>query len=282
MVMSETEVSVYCYWNGCIKYGPEGVYYAGPAPKKIIVHPKIALNRLLDEMYVLTGVHVDKQRSKVKIFGRYPSVVGQSKLEYLLLPVVNNHSLETMLEVPSKHPSIQNVELYLKVKSVGPVACSSKRQRIDLERDSSNMLLTEDEAGGDLTYKSSGSDTVAQQVAGGDNNSNPQKDSNKEYSSGVSKPCLSSTLWLEDHDLRVGLCFKDAGELKKAVYWCSIKGMRKCVAGESGRDECVFKCVRWKCKWSLGAAKMGKHGLFEIVKYTGPPTYLSSTRAREV
>lgn len=33
------------------------------------MHPKIALNRLLDEMYVLTGVDVDKQRSKVKIFG---------------------------------------------------------------------------------------------------------------------------------------------------------------------------------------------------------------------
>lgn len=100
MLMSEIEVSVYCYWNGCIKYGPEGVYCEGPTPKKIIVNPKIALNRLLDEMYELTGVDVvHKQRSKIKIFGRYPSVFGPSKYQYLLLPVVNDHSLETMLEV---------------------------------------------------------------------------------------------------------------------------------------------------------------------------------------
>ncbi|KAL0794025.1 hypothetical protein Bca101_065402 [Brassica carinata] len=272
--MAETEVPVYCYWNGCIKYGPEGVYYGGSTPKKIIVHPKIALNRLLDEMYVLTGVDVDKQRSKVKIFGRYPSVVGQSKFQYLLLPVVNNHSLETMLEVPSKHPSIKNVELYLEVKSegvTGPAACSSKRQKTDVavkvERDSSNGNIGD----ADLTDIISGSDAVAQVVnLTGDGNI-PHQDLNKDLTSGVSKPCPSS-LWLDDHDLRVGLCFKDADELKKAVDWCSIKGMQKCLVRETGTEECMFECVRWKCKWSLGAAKMEKHGLFEIIKYTGPHT----------
>ncbi|KAL0794092.1 hypothetical protein Bca101_065469 [Brassica carinata] len=278
--MSEIEVPVYCYWNGCIKYGPEGVYYAGPAPKKIIVHPKIALNRLLDEMYVLTGVDVDKHRSKVKIFGRCPSVVGQSKFRYLLLPVVNNDSLKTMLEVPRKNPSIKNVELYLEVKSDGVIdsaAGSSKRQRTDiavkLERENRNMLI-EDEAdadvgdvgGSNMTDKNSGSGAVAQ-VTGGDN---INKDLEKVSSSGV---CLSS-LWLDDHDLRVGLCFKDVNELKKAVDWCSIKGMRKCVARETGTDECMFECTRWKCKWSLVAARMEKHGLFEIIKYTGPHTCL--------
>ncbi|WZZ13194.1 hypothetical protein YC2023_106283 [Brassica napus] len=248
--MAELEVSVYCYWNGCIKYGREGVYYEGPAPKKIIVNPKIALNRLLDEMYVLTGVDVDKQRSKVKIFGRYPSVVGQSKFQYLLLPVVNNSSLETMLEVPSKHPSVKIVELYLEVKSegvTGPAACSSKRQKtVKVERDSSTGNIGDAAVDADMT-------------------------DNKESNPGVPKPCLSS-LWLDDHDLRVGLCFKDADELKKAVDWCSIKGMQKCVVRETGTDECMFECIKWRCKWSLGAAKMENHGLFEIIKYTGPHT----------
>ncbi|XP_013583380.1 PREDICTED: probable LRR receptor-like serine/threonine-protein kinase At4g31250 [Brassica oleracea var. oleracea] len=110
--MSEIEVSVYCYWNGCIKYGPEGVYCEGPTPKKIIVNPKIALNRLLDEMYELTGVDVvHKQRSKIKIFGRYPSVFGPSKYQYLLLPVVNDHSLETMLEVSRMWNQCRGFEL---------------------------------------------------------------------------------------------------------------------------------------------------------------------------
>uniref|UniRef100_M4DQP7 MULE transposase domain-containing protein n=1 Tax=Brassica campestris TaxID=3711 RepID=M4DQP7_BRACM len=34
----------------------------------------------------------------------------------------------------------------------------------------------------------------------------------------------------------------------------------------------MSECIRWNCKWSLGAAKLEKHGLFEIIKYTGPHT----------
>ncbi|CAN6864865.1 unnamed protein product, partial [Brassica oleracea] len=257
------EVSVYCYWNGCIKYGPEGVYYEGPAPKKIIVNPKIALNRLLDEMYVLTGVDVDKLRSKVKIFGRYPSVVGHSKFQYLLLPVVNNSSLETMLEVPSKHPSVKNVELYLEVKSegvTGPAACSSKRQKtVKVERGSRTGNIGDAAVDADMTDNISGSNAVAQVVnLAGDGSNIP--------------PLSLSSLWLDDHDLRVGLCFKDADELKKAVDWCSIKGLQKCVVRETQKGECMFECIKWRCKWSFGAAKMEKHGLFEIIKYTGPHT----------
>ncbi|EOA34967.1 hypothetical protein CARUB_v10020053mg [Capsella rubella] len=81
-----------------------------------------------------------------------------------------------------------------------------------------------------------------------------------------------SSLWLDDHDLRVGLCFKGGGELKKAVDWCSLKGQQKCVIRETAKDEYIFECIRWKCKWSLGAARMEKHGLVEIIKYTGPHT----------
>lgn len=66
---------------------------------------------------MLAGVDIDKERSKVKVFGRYPSVAGgqSTTFQYLLMPVVNSQSLETMLEVPSKHPCIKNVELYLEV-----------------------------------------------------------------------------------------------------------------------------------------------------------------------
>ncbi|KAH0872421.1 hypothetical protein HID58_069783 [Brassica napus] len=246
--MSETEVPVYCYWNGCIKYGTEGVYYEGSTPKKIIVVG-----------YVLAGVDIDKERSKVKVFGRYPSVVrGQStRFQYLLMPVVNSQSLETMLEVPSKHPCIKNVELYLEV--IDHPGGSSKRQRtevaVKVEKDYSN--------GGDMANKNSRSEEAAEVI-----NLTGDKDSD----SGVSDPCLSG-LWLEDHDMRVGLCFRDVDELKKAVDWCSIKGLHKSVVRETGTTgEFMSECIRWNCKWSLGAAKLEKHGLFEIIKYTGPHT----------
>lgn len=191
VLMSETEVPVYCYWNGCIKYGTEGVYYEGSTPKKIIVNPKIALNRLLDEMHVLAGVDIDKERSKVKVFGRYPSVVGgqSTTFQYLLMPVVNSQSLETMLEVPSKHPCIRNVELYLEV--IDHPGGSWKRQRtevaVKVEKDYSN--------GGNMANKNSRSEEAAEVI-----NLTGDKDSD----SGVSDPCLSG-LWLEDHDMRVGL-----------------------------------------------------------------------------
>ncbi|KAG5391416.1 hypothetical protein IGI04_021379 [Brassica rapa subsp. trilocularis] len=213
--MSETEVPVYCYWNGCIKYGTEGVYYEGSTPRRIIVNPKIALNRLLDEMYVLAGVDIDKERSKVKVFGRYPSVVGgESTFQYLLMPVVNSQSLETMLEVPSKHPCIKNVELYLEV--IDHPGRSSKRQRttgiaVKVEMDCSNGL----------------SEEAAEVI-----NLTGEKDSD----SGGPDTCLSG-LWLEDHDMRVGLCFRDVDELKKAVDWCSIKGLHKSVVRETGTTE---------------------------------------------
>lgn len=70
----------------------------------------------------------------------------------------------------------------------------------------------------------------------------------------------------------MGLCFRDVDELKKAVDWCSIKGMQKSVVRETGTDKLMFECIRWNCKWSLVAAKLEKHNLFEVIKYTGPHT----------
>ncbi|KAL0696846.1 hypothetical protein Bca4012_064026 [Brassica carinata] len=161
-----------------------------------------------------------------------------------------------MLEVPSKNPCIKNVELYLEV--IDHPGRSSKRQRTDiavkLERDCTNARDC-----GDMTNKNSSSEEAAEVInLTGDNEE-------------VSDPCLSG-LWLEDHDLRVGLCFRDVDELKKAVHWCSIKGLQKSLVRETGTDEFMFECIRWDCKWSLGAAKLEKHSLFEIVKYTGPHT----------
>ncbi|KAH0914131.1 hypothetical protein HID58_028577 [Brassica napus] len=48
----------------------------------------------------------------------YPSIVQQSLVKYMCLPIVDDSSLETMLEVPSYHSSINSVELYLEAKPV--------------------------------------------------------------------------------------------------------------------------------------------------------------------
>jgi len=211
-----------------------------------------------------------------------------------------------MLEVPSNYPSIKLVELYLEVKStsegvIDPAACSSplenlgsslKRQRtqqsqeatgylthssVKLERvnglkvqgvDNSNGWI-EDEADaalgngsthGDLdremTNKNSGSDGVEQVVTLTANNAE----------SSTSNPWPLSSLWVDDHELPVGLCFKDRDELKKTVDWCSLRGRQKCVVRETEKDKYTFECIRWKCKWLLQAARIEEHGLVEITK----------------
>lgn len=117
----------------------------------------------MDGLYPVFGL--DKQRSKLDIIGRYPVAVSPHLFRYIHLPVVNDFSLVTMLEVPSKHPSINCVELYLEVEPTSddvvdppaplenPGSCS-KRQRtqppvVKLERD--NGL--EEVQGADSTYK---------------------------------------------------------------------------------------------------------------------------------
>ncbi|XP_020890819.1 uncharacterized protein LOC110230914 [Arabidopsis lyrata subsp. lyrata] len=312
------QVMLLCYTNGCIKYGPDGVYYEGSTPKKIKVKRETKFNTLLNGLYPIFGLA--KQRSKIEIFGRYPAVFSPDLFTYIHLPVVNDSSLETMLEVPSNHPSIKNVELYLEVKSISdgvidPAACSSplenlgsslKRQRtqqpqeaigyvshpsVKLERgnglevqgvDNSNGWIengadaalgngsTHGDVDREMTNKNSGSDRVEQVVNLTANNDNA--DLNKGVESSASKQWSLSSLWVDDHELRVGLCFKDRDELKKAVDWCSIRGRQKCVVRETEKDKYTFECIRWKCKWSLLAARMEEHGLVEITKCHSPHT----------
>ncbi|VVB01537.1 unnamed protein product [Arabis nemorensis] len=57
-----------------------------------------------------------------------------------------------------------------------------------------------------------------------------------------------------------------------AVDWWSIKRRQKCTLRATEKDVYTFECGRWKCKWSLWAAKMKEHGLVEVTKYTGPHT----------
>ncbi|CAH2048318.1 unnamed protein product, partial [Thlaspi arvense] len=285
VLMGEREVLVLCYWNGCIKYGPDGVYYEGSVPKKITVSSKTQ----------------NKQKSKLDIIGRYPVAVSPNLLRYVHLPVVNDSILKTMLEVPSKHPSVNSVELYLEVKPtpddvIDPAACSSplenpgsssKRQRtqqnqeangyvdtyvthlgVKLERVDelevqgveNNNAWTEDEANADKGLSVPGLEASANACV------------SEGVGSSAAKPLSLSSLWVDDHELRVGLRFKDRDELKKAVEWCSIRGDQKFVVQETEKDEYMFECIRWKCKWSLCAARMEEGGLVEITKYSGPHT----------
>ncbi|ESQ28935.1 hypothetical protein EUTSA_v10024064mg [Eutrema salsugineum] len=247
--MAEREVVVLCYLNCRIKHGLDGVYFEGSAPKEMRVKKKTDFSRFLDGLYLIAGL--DKQKSNLEVFGRRPVVVSPNHFRYVLYGVMSDSSLETMLEVPSNHPSINTVEMFLEVKptSGGDViaaSCSSLPMENPC-RSSKRQKSTQQEVG--------------------------DKDSGFNTSS-----CVG--MWLDDDTMRVGLCFKDIGELKKAVDWWSIKRQKICLVRESDKDMYVFECARWRCKWSICAAKLEEDGLFEITKCCGPHT-CSSGRSQD-
>ncbi|EOA34269.1 hypothetical protein CARUB_v10021783mg [Capsella rubella] len=232
-------VTVLCYTNCSIKYGPDGVYYEGSTPKKVRFRGNTELSTLLDGLYPIFGL--DKQRSKISIFGRLPVVVSPQLFTYVHFPVVNDSTLEIMLEVSSNHPSVKDVELYLEVKSTSDDASPAARSS---------------------PLENSGSSLKRQRT----------QQPKEGVQSSASNPWSLSSLWVDDHELRVGLCFKGRDELKKAVDWCSIRGRQKFVVRETEKDAYTFECIRWKCKWSLRAARMEEHGLVEITEFNSPHT----------
>ncbi|CAF1859670.1 unnamed protein product [Brassica napus] len=106
--MEKRKIPVFCYWNGCIKDGPDGPFYQGSIPRVIRVESKTDLPTFLNDLRRVTG-------------------------------------LETMLEVPSYHPSITNVEFYLEVKPLVsrplPTNASSSANQASLKRCRQGALM---------------------------------------------------------------------------------------------------------------------------------------------
>ncbi|XP_013720028.1 uncharacterized protein LOC106423817 [Brassica napus] len=157
----------------------------------------------------------------------YPSIVQQSLVKYMFLPIVDESSLETMLEVLSYHSSINSVELYLEVKPVSHRSTSlanhetRKRSRqndanIDANpRESNNNGWLEEE---DST------DDKNEAAQRGSKMKNP--DPSKGLSNSVSKQLFFSSSWLSEGELYVGMLFRDQEELEKAVKLYSGRRQR--------------------------------------------------------
>ena len=53
--MDTRMIPLFCYWNGCIKDGPDGPFYEGSSPRVIRVDRKIELSKLLDDLHRVSG-----------------------------------------------------------------------------------------------------------------------------------------------------------------------------------------------------------------------------------
>ncbi|EOA18417.1 hypothetical protein CARUB_v10006961mg [Capsella rubella] len=273
--MDTRKVTVFCYWNGCIKDGYDGPFYEGSSPRVIRVDSKTGLSQFLEDLHLLTGF--EKGKFQIDLVGRYPSIVQQQMVKYVRLPIVDDCSLEIMLEVPSYHPSINNVELYLEVKPVSDQATKKRSRRenpnVDgSDRDNTLRIPQEHNSNGWIEDDENMDDGDC--GFGGDNVA-AQKDSRmkkpgpmKGLCNSVSKKVIFSSSWLDERELHVGMIFRDKVELEKAVELYSNRRQREYIAYEDS----IFTCKKRKvCGWVLKAAETKSHG-FEIIEYTDPHT----------
>ncbi|KAG7544158.1 Zinc finger PMZ-type [Arabidopsis thaliana x Arabidopsis arenosa] len=274
--MDTRKVTVFCYWNGCIKDGYDGPFYEGSSPRVIRVDSKIELSQLLDDLHLLTGF--EKGKFQIDLIGRYPSIVQQQMVKYVRLPIVDDCSLEILLEVLSHYPSISNVDLYLEVKPVSDQATRKRSRQGDTNVDGS---VRDDTLGTPQKGNSNGWLEDEENTDDGDcgigvDNAVAQKDSRmkkpgltKGLRDSVSKQVIFSSSWLDERELHVGMIFIDKDELEKAVELYSNRRQREYIAYE---DRLVFMCKKRKiCGWVLNAAETKSSG-FEITEYTNPHT----------
>ncbi|EOA16094.1 hypothetical protein CARUB_v10004228mg [Capsella rubella] len=281
--MDTRKVPLFCYWNGCIKDGPDGPFYEGSSPRGIRVDSKTELSKLLDDLHLLTGF--EKGKFQIDLIGRYPSIVQQQMVKYVRLPIVDDCSLEMILEVPSYHPSINNLELYLEIKPgtvpishQSPLETSATRKRSRQEEASVNADVNvsvrdtklrsprEDNHNGWIE------DEESMDVGNCGDNGVAQKDPEMEKPTltkgdSVSKQLIFSSSWLDESELHVGMVFKDKDELENAVKLYSNRRQRKYSKHEFPFE---FRC-REGCGWILKAPKTSRN-VFKITEYTGPHT----------
>ncbi|KAG7531697.1 MULE transposase domain [Arabidopsis suecica] len=170
-----------------------------------------------------------------------------------------------MLEVPSYHPCINNVELYLEVNPVsGPFHQSPLADNVSSSANQATQKCSLTEA----TYVDADVNVTVR------NNTlrTPQEHNNNgliEYEqstdAGNCGNVIFSSLWLEECELQVGMRFRDKDELAKAVRLYSNRRQRKYIAYEYTS---TFECRR-QCGWALKVAKTESNG-FEIIEHTGP------------
>ncbi|KAF2568884.1 hypothetical protein F2Q70_00027463 [Brassica cretica] len=250
----EKKIPVFCYWNGCIKDGPDGPFYQeGSIPRVIRVESKTDLPTFLNDLHRVTGF--DKAKFQIDLIGRYPSIVQQSLVKYMRLPIVDDSSLETMLEVPSYHPSITNVEFYLEVKPLVspplPTNASSSAYQASLKR------CRQEDANVDANLRDNNNrwteDEESTEVR---NCGDAEKGSHKK------KQLILSSSWLDESELQIGMLFRDKEELDKAVKLYSVRRQREHHAYKSSA---TFECKNGGCGWILKAAETKGSG-FKITK----------------
>ncbi|EOA15351.1 hypothetical protein CARUB_v10004302mg [Capsella rubella] len=293
--MDTRKIPVLCYWNGCIKDDHDGPSYQGSSPRGLRVDSKIKLAELLDDLHRITGFA--KGKFQIGLIGKYPSIAQQLMVKYVRLPIVDDCSLEMMLEVPRYYPFINSLELYLEIKPVVSVGSllANLATRKRFRQEDANIDAHGNASMRDITQRSTRQDTNNGLVifekgmddgrcGNGGGNEAAEKDSYmkkpnpiKDISDFYATKLILSTGWLDERELHVGMIFGDKDELVKAVKLYSDRRQREYQADEflstfrcKKKCSCTLQCSRG-CRWVLKVAETKSKG-FMITEYEGPHT----------
>ncbi|CAD5333678.1 unnamed protein product [Arabidopsis thaliana] len=254
--MDTRKIPLFCYWNGCIKDGPDGPFYEGSSPRGIRVDSKIELSNLLDDLHRLTGF--EKGKFQIDLIGRYPSIVQQQMVKYVRLPIVDDCSLEMMLEVPCYHPSINSLEVYLEIKPFSDEVTVSISHQSPLESNVPRKRYRQEDASSvNADVNVSGRNTKL---------GSPPEDNHNGWIEDEESTDVGNS---GDNGLHVGMIFRGKDELAKAVKLYSNRRQREYNVFEIPITGTFQSGCKNYCRWFLKAAKTNGNG-FKITEYTGP------------
>ncbi|XVE49864.1 hypothetical protein DITRI_Ditri01bG0116600 [Diplodiscus trichospermus] len=239
--------------------GSNGLYYDGPPLRAIGLKRKTKFNKLLDELYCITGFN--RERTRLNLVCRYPTIVQSPMIKYIRLPIADDRSVEIMLEIPSIHPSISNVELYLDVESIFTEHTEHENHESigQYDKDTSINLTAVEQ----LVYSEPNDIFRDMNVINGLlEEENEEQEDQKDFEEVDDAITSNWTLetksvgWNLDLELRKGLIFQDKAELKRAVQLYSVKRHQMYEVVETKKKIWSLRCKRHQesgCKWRLRA-----------------------------
>ncbi|GFZ11319.1 hypothetical protein Acr_22g0007170 [Actinidia rufa] len=226
------------------------------------------LRDMIIPMVAEYGEHVS-----IKFICRYPHRRNGDVMIYKKLPINDDRTLQNVLNIPSRHPDLQHVEIYIVKEEASTMHTSGSHAAMSWA-DSSRSTLAEEAPGQRMCSLFSQGECIE---AGGGSSDNSDEDidalltneANDDFDDdGHEDPNIDVT-----PEFAKGMVFKDKDAVIRACNWYHVKKNKHYHVVETNKNVWSTRCSH-NCPWKLRACLKKQHGFFEISQYPGPHTCL--------
>uniref|UniRef100_A0A5B6ZNA4 Uncharacterized protein n=1 Tax=Davidia involucrata TaxID=16924 RepID=A0A5B6ZNA4_DAVIN len=110
--------SVFCYWGGNMFDGEDGLSYDMNYRRGIKLSRGTTYSQLLDKIYSV--MQLNRTQTRVKMTCRYLTLIGQQRINFMPLLVVDDDTVEMMLDVYFQGKGLLIVALYVETEDMYP------------------------------------------------------------------------------------------------------------------------------------------------------------------